>query len=78
MRRKPKQAATEPALALMGVAGLAVAGGGVFWGVSADAAERLPLLPDPQVTGFGFALAGIAMLASSVYLLLRRLGDRDS
>jgi lysozyme len=77
LRRKSKQA-TEPMLALMGVAGLGIAGGGVFWSVNANAAERLPLLPDPQMTGFGVSLAGIAMLVASVYLLLTRLAARDS
>jgi lysozyme len=72
-----KRMATAPVLVAMGLVGLGGAGAGAFWGFSADAAERLPLLPAPEVTGLGVSLAGVALLVASVYLLLSRLAARD-
>ena len=72
-----KRMVPESVLVAMGLIGLGGAGAGAFWGFSADAAERLPLLPDPEVTGLGVSLFGVGLLVASVYLLLTRLASRD-
>jgi lysozyme len=77
LKMPKKRTVPESVLVAMGLLGLGGAGAGVFWGFSADAAERLPLLPDPEVTGLGVSLAGVALLVASVYLLLSRLAARD-
>jgi lysozyme len=77
LKMPKKRTVPESVLVAMGLLGLGGAGAGAFWGFSADAAERLPLLPDPEVTGLGVSLIGVALLVASVYLLLTRLASRD-
>jgi hypothetical protein len=77
LKMPKKRTVPESVLVAMGLLGLGGAGAGVFWGFSADAAERLPLLPDPEVTGLGVSLVGVGLLVASVYLLLTRLAARD-
>ncbi len=62
-----------PLLAL-GLAGLAVFAGSVFWGVNAKGSGG-PL--DPMVVASVLGLVGIACVASAVYFLLVRLGGRS-
>jgi lysozyme len=73
--KKPNGAA-GPVLVLMGLIGLAVFATGVFWAFNARASDRFTVLPDPMVTGWALGLVGVALAASSVYLLLTRLGAR--
>jgi lysozyme len=75
-RFSKKSHTPEPVLALVGLIGLAVFATGIFWGFNAKASERLPLLADPVTTGWGLGLVGVALVASSVYFLLNRLGGR--
>lgn len=71
-RGKPRQP-PSPLIAAVGVIGLGAASVGMFAGFSANASERLP---DPAAAGWGLSLAGAALMASSVYVLLKRLGSR--
>jgi len=63
-------------LALMGLIGLAVFVAGIFWGFNARAAARVTILPDPVMTGWVLGLVGVALAATSIYLLLNRLGAK--
>jgi lysozyme len=74
-RSKKKARTPEPVLALMGVIGLAVFATGIM-AFNARASERLPLLADPVAAGWGLGLIGVALVASSVYFLLNRLGGK--
>lgn len=74
--RRRKARAPAPVLVLMGLTGLGVAGAGPFWGFSVNAPGHMPIIPDAQVAGMGLGLAGIGLLAASVYLLLTRLAGR--
>lgn len=58
----------------LGLAGLAVFAGSVFWGVNAKGSGG-PL--DPMVVASVLGLVGIAFVASAVYFLLVRLGGRS-
>ncbi|MDB5459439.1 MAG: lysozyme family protein [Caulobacteraceae bacterium] len=71
-RFRKKNRTPEPVLALVGVVGLMVFAAGLFWAFNAKAAERLPLPVDPVTTGWVLGLAGIALAAGSVYVLLNR------
>ena len=66
----------EPVLALLGVIGLVVFTTGILWAFNAKAAPRFANLPDPLMAGWAMGLAGVALAASSVYLLLRRMGAK--
>jgi lysozyme len=72
-----KTGAPGPVLALMGLIGLAVFIAGIFWTFNAKAAARVPNLPDPVTTGWVLGLVGVALAASSIYLLLNRLGAKN-
>ena len=76
--RRQKSQPPSPVVAALGVAGLGVAGAGVLWGVSAHASERmpLPLLQDPATAGWGVGVVGAGIVASSVYVLIKRLAAR--
>jgi lysozyme len=71
--RRRKKAAPAPVLVLMGLTGLGVAGAAPMWGFSVNAPGHSPIVPDAQIAGMGVGLAGVALLAASVYLLLSRL-----
>ena len=71
--RRRKAQAPAPVLVLMGLTGLGVAGAGPFWGFSANVPGHSPIVPDPQMAGLGLGLAGVGLLAASVYMLLARL-----
>lgn len=73
-RKKP---ASAPALVLMGLTGLGVAGAGPFWGFSTNAPGHSPIIPDAQIAGMGVGLVGIGLLAASVYMLLSRLAGQN-
>jgi lysozyme len=75
--RRHKKAAPAPVLVLMGLTGLGVAGAGPVWGFSVNAPGQAPLVPDAQIAGMGVGLAGVALLAASVYLLLSRLAGAN-
>jgi lysozyme len=71
-RFKKKNRTPEPVLALVGVTGLMVFAAGLFWAFNAKASERLPIPVDPVTTGWVLGLVGVALAASSVYVLLNR------
>jgi len=75
--RRRKKPAPAPVLVLMGLTGLGVAGAGPFWGFSANAPGHLPIVPDAQLAGMGVGLAGVGLLAASVYMLLARLAGQN-
>jgi lysozyme len=70
-RRNRKKRANAPALVLMGLTGLGVAGAGPIWGFSS------PMVPDAEIAGMGVCLAGVGLLAASVYMLLARLAGQN-
>ena len=70
--RRHKKRAPAPVLVLMGLTGLGVAGAGPFWGFTANA-----LVPDAEIAGMGVGLAGVGLLAASVYMLLARLAGQN-
>jgi len=72
-RKRLRRHPPSPLVAAVGLAGLGAATAGMFWGFSANAGERLP---DPVATGWGLSLVGASLMASSVYVLLKRLGSR--
>ena len=61
-------------LLILGLAGLAVFAGSVFWGVNAKGSGGLL---DPMVVATLLGLIGIGLVASAVYFLLVRLGGRE-
>jgi lysozyme len=75
--RRHKKPAPAPVLVLMGLTGLGVAGAGPVWGFSVNAPGQAPIVPDAQIAGMGVGLAGVALLAASVYLLLSRLAGAN-
>ena len=75
--RRRKKPAPAPALVLMGLTGLGVAGAGPIWGFSANAPGHLPIIPDAPIAGVGLGVAGAALLAASVYMLLVRLAGQS-
>jgi lysozyme len=75
--RRHKKAAPAPVLVLMGLTGLGVAGAGPVWGFSVNAPGQAPIVPDAPIAGMGVGLAGVALLAASVYLLLSRLAGAN-
>jgi lysozyme len=74
--KRKKGRAPGSVLALMGLIGLAVFVAGIFWGFNARAAARVTILPDPVMTGWVLGLVGVALAATSIYLLLNRLGAK--
>ena len=75
--RRPKKKAPAPALVLMGLTGLGVAGAGPIWGFSMNAPGHSPIIPDAQIAGLGVGVLGAGLLAASVYLLLGRLAGQS-
>jgi lysozyme len=75
--RRRKQAAPAPVLVLMGLTGLGVAGAGPVWGFSVNAPGHSPIIPEAPIAGMSVGLAGVALLAASVYLLLSRLAGHN-
>jgi lysozyme len=76
-RRARKKRANAPALVLMGLTGLGVAGAGPIWGFSANAPGHAPIVPDAEIAGMGVCLVGVGLLAASVYMLLARLAGQN-
>jgi lysozyme len=75
-RKKARARTPGPVLALLGVIGLAVFTAGILWAFNAKASPRFANLPDPLMAGWAMGLVGVALAASSVYLLLRRMGAK--
>lgn len=63
---------TTAALAVMAVVGVALTGGSLAWGLSADAANSGL---DPQMVSWVGGLFGVSMVAFAAYLFLRGLSD---
>ncbi|HEY4030256.1 MAG TPA: lysozyme [Caulobacteraceae bacterium] len=75
--RRGKPRAPAPAIVLMGLTGLGVAGAGPVWGFGANAPGHSPIIPDAQIAGMGLGLLGAGLLAASVYMLLHRLAGQS-
>src|SRR5215469_11068503 len=75
--RRRKKPAPAPALVLMGLTGLGVAGAGPIWGFSVNVAGHAPIIPDAPIAGLGLGLFGAGVLAASVYMLLARLAGQS-
>jgi lysozyme len=73
-RKKP---APAPALVLMGLTGLGVAGAGPIWGFSANAPGHSPIIPDAEIAGMGLGVLGAVLLAASLYMLIARLAGQS-
>jgi hypothetical protein len=58
----------------VGLGGLTLFSGSVFWGVKAQGAAGAT---DPMILASLLGLVGIALVAGAVYFLLVRLGGRD-
>ncbi len=77
MARRRKKPAPAPALVLMGLTGLGVAGAGPLWGFSVNAPGHYPIIPDAPIAGLGVGILGAGLLAASVYMLLGRLAGQS-
>jgi lysozyme len=75
--RRKKKPTPAPALVLMGLTGLGVAGAGPLWGFSVNAPGHAPIIPDAPIAGMGLGVLGAGLLAMSVYMLLGRLAGQS-
>lgn len=75
--RRRKKPAPAPAVVLMGLTGLGVAGAGPIWGFSANAPGHSPIIPDAQIAGMGLGVLGAGLLAASLYMLIARLAGQS-
>ena len=66
-----------PVLLALGLLGLIMFSGGLFWIVKAKGPPPPGLLSNPMVVGGGLGIVGILCVASAVYFLLERLGGRE-